>query len=126
MSRILTFAAAATLTLAAGVAPVAAQDFRALARQDLQRAHDELAANHPAPAVSGAASQSFRSWLDAGLQDALGRAGQANSGDAHAYLMRYYAAGFRDSNIAITPTFEGMGPYFGTSWPGFTTGWRGG
>ena len=126
MSRLLTFAAAAALTLAASAGSVAAQDFRDLARQDLQRAHDELAANHPAPAVPGAASQAFRSWLDTGLQDALGRAGQANSGDAHAYLMRYYAAGFRDSNIAITPTFEGMGPYFGTSWPGFTTGWRGG
>ena len=40
-----------------------AQDFRALARQDLQRSHDELAANHPAPAVPGAASQVFRGWM---------------------------------------------------------------
>ncbi|MGZ9100393.1 MAG: hypothetical protein ACXW3O_11880, partial [Brevundimonas sp.] len=124
MSRLLTFVAAAALTLTAGAA--SAQDFRALAQQDLQRAHDELAANHPAAAVPGAASQGFRAWLDAGLQDATGRLGQVNSGDAHAYLMRYYAAGFRDSNIAITPTFEGMGPYFGISWPGFTTGWRDG
>ena len=126
MSRMLTFAAAAALTLAVSAGPVAAQDFRALARQDLQRSHDELAANHPAPAVPGAASQSFRAWLDAGLQEALGMANQVNSGDSHAYLLRYYAGGFRDSNIRVDPTFEGMGPYFGISWPGFTTGWRNG
>ncbi len=126
MSRLLNFAAAAALavTLTAGAAT--AQDFRALARQDLQKAHDELAANHPAAALSGPASRTFRGWLDSGLQDSMGRVAQVNSGDAHAYLMRYYAAGFRDSNIRITPTFEGMGPFFGTAWPGYTTGWRDG
>lgn len=126
MSRLLSFAAAAALTLAVGAGPVVAQDFRDLARQDLQKAHDELAANHPAPAVSGAPSQGFRAWLDAGLQESLGLASRVNSGDSHAYLLRYYAGGFRDSNIRVDPTFEGMGPYFGISWPGFTTGWRNG
>lgn len=126
MSRLLTFAAAAALTLAVGASPVAAQDFRALAQQDLQKMHDELAANHPAPAVPGAASQTFRAWLDAGLQESRGMVNRVNSGDSHAYLLRYYAGGFRDSNIRVDPTFEGMGPYFGTSWPGFTTGWRNG
>ena len=57
-----------------------AQDFRALARQDLQRSHDELAANHPAPAVQGTASQGFRAWLDSGLQEALGLSSRVNSG----------------------------------------------
>ena len=128
MSRMLTFAAAATaaLTLAAGAAPVAAQDFETLARQDLQKMHDELAANHPAPAVPGQASQTFRGWLDAGLRESMGMLNRVNSGDSHAYLLRYYAGGFRDSNIRVDPTFEGMGPYFGISWPGFTTGWRDG
>lgn len=126
MTRMLTLTAAAALTLAAGVAPAVAQDFRALARQDLQAAHDELAANHPAAALPGAQSETFRAWIDAGLQDALGRAAQVNSGDSHAYLMRYYGAGFRDSNISIRPSYEGLGPYFATSWPGFTTGWRDG
>jgi hypothetical protein len=126
MSRFLPVAATAALALALAAGSVSAQDFRALARQDLQTAHDELAANHPAPAIPGAASNSFRAWLDTGLQEALGMAGRANSGDAHAYLLRYYAGGFRDSNITATPTFEGMGPYFGTAWPGFATGWRNG
>jgi hypothetical protein len=122
----LTFVASAAFSLAVGVSAVSAQDFGALARQDLQKAHDELAANHPAPAIPGAASQTFRAWLDAGLQESFGMANRVNSGDSHAYLLRYYAGGFRDSNIAVDPTFEGMGPYFGTSWPGFTTGWRNG
>jgi hypothetical protein len=121
---IIAASAAAALALAAGAAN--AQDFRALARQDLQGAHDQLRANHPAVVAGGAASQNFNAWIDAGLTDALAKAGQANSGDSHAYLMRYYARGFRDSNIAMTPSFEGLSPYFATSWPGFTTGWQGG
>ncbi|CAN5151464.1 hypothetical protein BH10PSE2_BH10PSE2_16470 [soil metagenome] len=116
--------AAVALLIAGGAAQ--AQDFRALARQDLQAAHDALQANHPAPVVGGAASRTFKGWIDAGLADAMAKAGQINSGDSHAYLMRYYAGGFRDSNIAMTPSFEGLGPYFGISWPGFTTGWRDG
>ena len=124
MTRFLTAVSAAALLFVAGTAT--AQDFRALARTDLQAAHDALRDNHPAAAIPGAAGDTFRSWVDAGLADASGRVGQVNSGDAHAYLMRYYAGGFRDSNIAITPSFEGLGPYFGISWPGITTGWRDG
>lgn len=124
MTRLLTAVAAAALVLGASAA--SAQDFRELARQDLQSAHDQLAANHPAAAVQNPASQSFRSWIDTGLQESLGMVNRVNSGDAHAYLLSYYAAGFRDSNISMRPTFEGRGPFFATSWPGFTTGWRDG
>lgn len=126
MNRLLPAAASAAFALAVSAGAVTAQDFRELARQDLQKMHDELAANHPAAVVEGQASQTFRSWLDAGLQESLGMASRANSGDAHSYLLRYYARGFRDSNIAASPTFEGMGPFFGISWPGYTTGWRDG
>ena len=125
MQRLLT-ASAAGLALAVCAGAASAQDFRTLARQDLTAAHDALRDNHPAAVLPGPASQTFRAWLDAGLADSLAKAAQVNSGDAHAYLMRYYGAGFRDSNIDITPTFEGLGPYFVTGWPGFTTGWRNG
>lgn len=125
MNRLVS-ASLAAMTLVAGVGAAQAQDFRALARQDLQAAHDELKANHPAAVLAGADSQSFQAWVDAGLADALGKAGQVNSGDAHAYLMRYYANGFRDSNISMRPSFEGLGPFFGISWPGLATGWRDG
>lgn len=124
MLRMLTAATAVALALTTSAA--SAQDFRGLARQDLQTAHDALRANHPAAVLPGAASQAFNAWIDTGLADALAKSGQASSGDAHAYLMRYYATGFRDSNISMTPSFEGLGPYFATSWPGFTTGWRDG
>ena len=127
MSRILPVAAAAALTLALGAGSVSAQDFRALARQDLQAAHDQLAANHPAPVVPGQASDTFRAWIDRGLQDAMSKAGQANSGSSHAYLLRYYAAGFRDSNIVIRPSYETAADRFSASnWAGVTTGWRNG
>ncbi len=119
-------ASAAALALVVASGSAQAQDFRELARQDLQSAHDQLRANHPAPVVGGAAAQTFNGWVDAGLAEALSKANQATSGDSHAYLMRFYANGFRDSNIAMTPSFEGAGPYFGISWPGFTTGWRDG
>ena len=126
MTRTLSLAAVAVAALSLTAGAAFAQDFRALARQDLQAAHDQLAANHPAPAIPGQASADFRAWLDTGLTESLAMAGRANSGDAHAYLLRYYGAGFRDSNISLSPTFEGLGPYFGTSWAGFATGWRDG
>ena len=122
--RLFTAASAVALSLIAS--SVVAQDFRDLARQDLQAAHAALRDNHPAAVIPGAASEDFRAWLDAGLADALSKVGQVNSGDSHAYLMRYYGAGFRDSNITLRPTFEGLGPYFATNWPGYTTGWRDG
>ncbi len=126
MKHRLLAASTAILALAVSAGAVVAQDFRALARQDLQAAHQALSANHPAAAIPGPASAPFRSWIDAGLQDALAKAAQAGSGDSHAYLMRYYAGGFRDSNIAMTPSFESLSPYFATGWPGFTTGWQNG
>lgn len=127
MSRILPVAATAALALTLTAGSSLAQDFRALVRQDLQAAHDELAANHPAPAIPGQASDTFRAWLDAGLQEALSKAGQASSGSSHAYLLRYYAAGFRDSNIVIRPSYETSADRFkATSWPGLATGWRNG
>lgn len=96
MNRTIAAASAAVLSLTLAAGAAVAQDFRALAQQDLQAAHDALAANHPAAVVPGAAGDGFRAWIDAGLQDAQGRAGRVNSGDSHAYLMRYYANGFRD------------------------------
>ena len=127
MSRLLNFAAIAALTLTVSAGSVLAQDFRALAGQDLQTARDELAANHPAPVVPGAASQTFQSWLDRGLQESLAKVGQVNSGASHAYLMRYYAAGFRDSNITARASYDTPSTrFYASSWGGIATGWRNG
>lgn len=126
MTRLLSAVSAAALSLVIGAGSAAAQDFRALARQDLEAAHAALRDNHPAAVVQGEAGNAFRSWLDEGLRRALEMSAQVNSGDSHAALMRWYGAGFRDSNIRITPTFEGLGPYFATGWPGVATAWRDG
>lgn len=125
MTRLLSAAAVAALLVAAG--PVVAQDFRELARQDLQAARTELAENHPAPAIGGAAAQTFNAWIDSGLEDALSKAGQATSGQSHAYLMRYYAAGFRDANISARASYDTPETrFYALSWPGVATGWRNG
>ena len=121
MNRLIAAASAAVMSLSLAAGAVSAQDFRALAQQDLQAARDALAANHPAAVIPGAPGEAFRNWIDAGYQDAMGRVGRVNSGDSHAYLLRYYANGFRDSNTAIRPTYEGQGPFFAIGWPGVTT-----
>ena len=127
MSRVLTAAATAALTLALTAGAAMAQDWRALARQDLQAAHDELAAEHPAPVVGGAAAQSFNAWLDTGLQQAMSKINSVNSAAAHTYLLRYYAAGFRDSNITGRASYDtAETKFFAISWPGIATGWRNG
>lgn len=125
MQRILV-ASAALMALTGAAGSASAQDFGTLVRQDLQAMHDSLQANHPAAVVPGPASESYRSWIDAGLQDAMGKARQVSSATAHAYLLRYYANGFRDSNISTKPTFEDQGRFYATNWPGFATAWRNG
>jgi hypothetical protein len=122
--RLLTAASALVMTLSAAAAH--AQDFRALAVQDLTKAEEEIRQNHPALTTPGVASDAFRTWLDNGLSQATGFSGRVNSGDSHAYLMRYYANGFRDPSVRIDPTFDLLGPYFATSWAGVATGWRDG
>lgn len=126
MTRLLTAVAASALMLAGSAGIASAQNFSQLALQDLAAAHAALRDNHPAATMEGAAGEPFRAWLDAGLADARAKAGQVNSGDSHAYLMRYYGRGFHDANIAIRPTYEGLAPWFATSWPGFSTAWRNG
>jgi len=60
-----------------------------------------------------------RSWSRA-------RPGQATGGDSTAYRLPWYAPAFRDANISTRQTYEGLGPFFATSWPGVATAWRNG
>jgi len=126
MTRFLTAVSAAALITCVGAGVASAQNFSQLAQQDLTAAHTALRDNHPAAVVQGPASERFRAWLDAGLADAQSKVGRVNSGDSHAYLLRYYGRGFQDANIALRPTYETQPPWFGTGWPGITTAWRDG
>lgn len=122
--RLLTAASAFVMTLSAAAAH--AQDFRALAPQDLAKMEEEIRQNHPAVTTPGVESQAFRNWLDTGLAQARGFAGQVNSFDSYFYLMRYYANGFRDPSVRTNATVDLLGPYYATSWAGIATGWRDG
>jgi len=122
--RLLTAASALVMTLSAAAAH--AQDFRALAQQDLAKMDEEIRANHPALTTQGVESQAFRGWLDSGLGQAQGFTNRVNSFDSYFYLMRYYANGFRDPSVRTNATVDLLGPYYATSWAGVATGWRDG
>ncbi len=124
MKTLLAAASALALTAVAGTA--AAQNWGEQARRDLTAAHANLRDNHPGAVVQGAAGDAFRSWLDTGLAEANAMADRANSGDAQAFLLRWYGRGFDDSSTMIRPTFETLDPWFATAWPGVATGWRDG
>ncbi len=119
-------AAASALALITVAGAADAQSWADRTRQDLTAAHANLRDNHPGAVVQGPAGDAFRSWLDAGLAEANEMTSRANSGDAQAYLLRWYGRGFHDSSTAIRPTFETLDPWFATAWPGVATGWRNG
>ena len=73
MTHRLFTAAAAAVALISGANAAQAQDFRALAQQDLRAIHDMLRDNHPAAVVPGEVSAGYRSWLETGLTDAQSR-----------------------------------------------------
>lgn len=117
--------AAAILTVLAG--PAAAQNWSALAGQDLSIAAQELRDNHPAMVVDDRASGAFRSWMDTGLAQTREFLPRANSGNAYAYALRYFANGFRDSNISLEPSWDWeRKPWDVAVWPNFATAWRDG
>ena len=120
-----TASAAAILTVLAG--PAAAQNWRALAEQDLNLAAQELQANHPAMVVEDRASGPFRQWMQTGLNQTREFLPRVNSGNAYAYALRYFANGFRDSNIALEPSWQwDRAPWDVQVWPNFATAWRDG
>lgn len=117
--------AALSTALLASAAPVAAQNWRAAAEQDLTAMRDALKADHPAAYVDKDGG-AFRSWVDAGYEKARADVAKASGTLGYYYLLRGYAGGFRDANIRITPTWAEADPAFAVVWPGFSTAWRDG
>lgn len=125
MTRLLTAASAAALMLACSAGVASAQNFRALAEQDLTAAHAALRDNHPAAVVPGA-GDTFASWLDAGLAEGRSRLDEITNADGYVFALRGYANGFRDNNISIEPTYEPAPAWSAAGTPNFTTAWRDG
>jgi len=113
-------AAAATVTLMGG--QVQAQSWRADAERDLRAAHDILRDNHPATHVDKD-SATFRSWLDAGLAEALAGLSKVQSQLGYENAMRLYLTGFRDTNIRFVPGVTELPGWYASYWPGFSTRW---
>lgn len=119
--------AGSALALIAVASPAAAQNFRELAQQDLNLAAQELRENHPAMVVDDAASASFRAWMQTGLAETQALTSRVNSGNAYAYALRYFANGFRDSNVSLEPSWDWeRKPWDVANWPNFSTAWRNG
>ncbi len=116
-------AAVATAALIAGQAQ--AQDYRAAAERDLRAAHDLLRDNHPAAYVDKDSAH-FRTWLDAGLNEALAGLPKVQGVLAYENIMRSYLNGFHDTNIAFIPGYAELPGYFAAFWPGFSTRWTNG
>lgn len=117
--------ALAACAAALGASAAHAQDWSAVAAQDLAAMRDTLKADHPAAYVDkeGAA---FRSWIDAGYEQARAGLGKANGQLGYYYLLKAYAGGFRDANIRVSPTWPEPDPAFAVAWPNFSTAWRDG
>lgn len=118
-------ASAAVLALTAAAAPAAAQDWRALAAQDLAAAREELKANHPAAVVPGP-GDAFRAWVDAGHDLIAAELGRVRGARDYYYVLQGYAGGFRDNNIRLNPSYEPLPAWFAAGTPNFATAWRNG
>lgn len=123
MNKTLALAAVvATATLLSGQAQ-AQSEWRADAERDLRAAHEFLKANHPAVYAETPASASFRSWLDAGLNESLANIAKVQSQLGYENAMRGYLTGFRDTNITFQPGVTELPGYYAAFWPGFSTRW---
>jgi hypothetical protein len=115
-------AAVATATLFAGQVQ-AQSSWRADAERDLRAAHEFIRTNHPAVYVDSPASASFRSWIDAGLNEALAGLPKVQSQLGYENALRSYMTGFRDTNLTFQPGVTELPGWYAAFWPGFSTRW---
>lgn len=118
-------ASAAALALCVAAAPAAAQNWQAIAQQDLTAARDALKADHPAVVVSGP-GDTFRAWVDAGYDQIAAEIPRVRGARDYFYVLQGYAGGFRDNNIRLSPSYEPLPAWFAAATPNFATAWRDG
>lgn len=101
----------------------APRDWSAALRDDATAVHDAIIDSHPG--VYDAQNPNFRAQVDAGLAQAIERAGTTTDAGGWWWALRAYVATFDDGHVQIGLTDQ-QGSGFPTRWPGFLTAYRDG
>jgi len=96
------------------------EQWRSLARQDLDAAREVLASQTPIPFDD--VNPVYRKWLDQGYAQARVLADQVTDAQGLYYTIAYYLHGFADPHISANPVGELPAPL----WPGFIVASRAG
>ncbi len=105
-------------------------DWRLLALQDLEKAHNQITDIHPGVLDQDELCPHFNMWFRQGYAQALERAHQVV--DVHGYecVLRYYLNGYQDRHVALCVKNEANKNIterkFTYRWPGFVVSWRNG
>lgn len=95
-----------------------------VAIDDLHFIRATLRENHPGPVDEQ--NPWYRDWYEAGFDEAVGLAAQADSFAGYYFALRYYAAGFQDGHMGVHAEIGGLDPRLSYRWPGFAVRWDSG
>jgi hypothetical protein len=98
--------------LAPRSAPTTPEAWRATTLADLLAVRDQLQANTPIPYDTE--NGSYKTWLEKGYPQAVAMAETVQDAAGYAFVMAFFANGFGDPHIAVTPRWRPA-----LRWPGF-------
>src|SRR5262245_13000055 len=104
-----------------GTTVMAAVDWGAVARKDIEHAHSVIQSTHPG--VLDPEGRAFQSWARDGLGQALALAGKADRADRALAALRFYIAGYGDGHLVLLGGRYAPGVH---RWAGWTVQSRGG
>ncbi|HYG29644.1 MAG TPA: S41 family peptidase [Allosphingosinicella sp.] len=115
--------AAALSACAAWAHAQPAEDWRALAVQDVRAAYDIFAANHPG--MHDPTNRGFPVQLGWARDRALAVAERAASQSGYAEALGTFSSGLGDGHAQVMMVQPPAGAQVDREWPGFTVAWRG-
>jgi hypothetical protein len=115
--------ALALWTTAGAAQPQPAEDWRAIALQDVRAAYDIFAANHPG--MHDPTNRGFPARLARARDRALAVAGRTASAGDYAAALGTFSAGLGDGHAQVMATPPSAGAQVAREWPGFIAAWRG-
>jgi hypothetical protein len=101
---------------AGGPKAVSPKQWQALAKADLDAAHQLIIDGHPG--VLDEANPTFRDWMESGYREALQLVPKVFNYDSMLAVVRYYVSGFRDGHLFYS---DNVRP---DTDPRFTAGWQ--